>query len=129
MDGGRDALRCLRVGRGVRVCQRVGRERRCFDIYRRTATFESARRREGSARGGVRVCQRAGRGFQREAPPLRREAAGNGVPLRSGDGCGQVTEVMAQPQRGQSLLRPEAQVVPQFEQVQQPETGEVVPQA
>lgn len=36
---------------------------------------------------------------------------------------------MAQPQRGQSLLRPEAQVVPQFEQVQQPETGEVVPQA
>ena len=42
---------------------------------------------------------------------------------------GQLTDVIAHPQRGQKRLRPEAQVVPQFEQVQQPETGEVVPQA
>ena len=41
----------------------------------------------------------------------------------------QLTDVIALPQRGQNLLRPEAQVVPQLEQVQQPEAGEVAPQA
>lgn len=34
-----------------------------------------------------------------------------------------------EPQRGQRELRVDAQVVPQLEQVQQPELGEVVPQA
>ena len=37
--------------------------------------------------------------------------------------------VMVEPQRGQRVLRVEAQTVPQLEQVQQPATGAVVPQA
>lgn len=40
----------------------------------------------------------------------------------------QLTEVMVLPQRGQSEPRLEAQVVPQLEQVLQPDTGVVLPQ-